>query len=158
MGMDEWDRARTELEQIIGQVALDMTDLEESLDFLIIDALASPPSRAFFQRYVLGGMMIGAKVRLLTEYVKFFDDALADAEGALRHLDAIERANRERNRLIHDLHDIDFDTAKMTRRRLWQDSAIEIDLESYRALSNRTSILAGPVIEALADALAVTRG
>jgi hypothetical protein len=89
----------------------------------------------------------------LRAYARTFAVDLVDADVALDYLPAIERANRERNRLIHDLHEVDFADGTVRRRRLGSDAHMDVSLDDYRELAGMTSLMAGPVIEGLADVL-----
>jgi hypothetical protein len=113
--------------------------------------------RDFFRSQVLGRRSISDKIRLLKAYAHTFADDLVDAEVALDHLAAIERSNRERNRLIHDLHEVDFGDGTVRRRRLGSEAHTDVSLDDYRELAGMTGLMAGPVIEGLADVLMTRR-
>ena len=151
--LEDWERISDELRRLVGDVALNMSEVEDGLDILLLDLLAQPPVRDFFRSQVLGRRSISDKIQLLKTYANTFADHLVDADVALEHLAAIERANRERNRLIHDLHEVDFSNGTVRRRRLGGDGHIDVSLDDYRELAGMTGLMAGPVIEALADVL-----
>lgn len=152
---EDWERATSELREIIGDVTMTLTEIEDSLDEIILDTLTHEALYSFFKRRVLGRWMLGAKVDLLIAYVDEFSEVLTDAETALQLLRDIKTASEERNRLIHDLHDVDFDDGHITRRRLWEQEGKSIDLASYRDLAGLLTILSGPGMDALGDALVV---
>ncbi len=152
---DEWEQASAQLASLIGEVTITMADIEDSLDELLLDLLSSPPAFSFFKRRVLGRWMIGAKLDLLISYATEFADVVSDSATALTHLRSIKAMSEERNRLIHDLHEVSIDDGRVTRRRIWESEASPIDLASYRELSERLSIMVAPGVEAIADALTI---
>jgi hypothetical protein len=152
---ERYEKTTTELTQIIGEVTLNLTDIEAALDDLIVELLVISSWYDFVQRHILGRMRLDGKIQLLKNLVKEDPELFVDGRLALRHLDSVDEANRERNRLIHDLHEVDFEDASITRRRLWQKDATAVDLETYRRLADMTQILAGPGMDALAELLAI---
>src|SRR3712207_6531956 len=86
-------------------------------------------------------------------YAKAFKDELHRADVATTLLVDIRQAAETRNRLVHDLHDIDVVEGHITRRRLWEKQGGPIDLASYRQLARSLAIMAGPAIDPLAECL-----
>jgi hypothetical protein len=153
--LTEWESVSDELRQLIGDITLSMTEIEASLDIVIMDLMVQPSVRCFFQRHVLGRRMINEKVQILKSYAKAHPERTnTDSDVALDHLEAIERASRERNRLVHDLHDVDWEDARITRRRLGHLDSTTIELADYRDLAGLLSIVAGPGMDALSETLA----
>lgn len=152
---DEFDKANAELRELIGDVTLTMADIEDSLDELILDLLSRPPLFSFFKRRVLGRWMVSAKIELLIAYGEEFAEVVTDADTALGLLRDIKGMAVERNRLIHDLHDVDIDDGQVTRRRIWEEDYKAVDLGAYRELAERLTILADPGMEAIADGLMI---
>lgn len=147
-----WFRAIAELREIIGDVTMSITEIDDSLGELILDLLVLPPVHGFYRQHVLRHQIISRKVELLSSYVKAMPDCVTDADFALDTLTRIAEANRERNRLVHDLHVIDWDDRRVTRRRLWDEQPTTVDMTALRELAGILTILSGPGMEALCDA------
>ena len=154
MPIDGWEKATDELRALIGEVSLNLAAVEEGIDWILIDLLALPHARPFFRQHILGRMMLRRKVELLREFVKSHGDLLADAPSALEWLRRIDDACEQRNRLVHDLHEVSFVDGSVTRRRVWQkDGGQTVNLDDYRELASNTSLLTGPAFDALFESI-----
>jgi hypothetical protein len=100
-------------------------------------------------------MMLTGKLDLLLAYATEWADVVADAETVRTTLEAIKVATIERNRMVHDLHDVSAEDGEVTRRRLWEEDGHRVDLAAYRELAERLDVLAGPGMEAVAEGLIV---
>ena len=153
--LDKWAQAAEELHRVVGEVTLLITEIEDGLDEIILDQLVMAPAHSFFKRRVLGRQLVSAKVDLLIAYASEFATALAAPDKAREHLLEIRDATEQRNRLVHDLHEVDIANGRVSRRRLWEEDGQPIDLQSYRDLAERLTMLSGEGIEGIADGLLV---
>jgi hypothetical protein len=153
MDNEDWMRPTNDLRTLIGMVSMDLAVIEDSLDWILSDLVASPDSREFFRQQVLGAMMLRRKAELLRTYVKQHADLMPDPDGARTWLDQIVSANDLRNRLVHDLHEVNFEDGSIVRRRVSHRDGVTVDLAEYQQLAFTTSLLTGPAFDALFESI-----
>lgn len=153
MDNEKWMQPTDDLRTLIGMVSMDFAAIEDSLDWILSDLVARPDSRVFFRQEVLGTMMLRRKAELLRTYVKQHADLIPDADGARTWLDQIVSANELRNRLVHDLHEINSQDGSIVRRRVSHNYGVAVDLAAYQQLAFTASLLTGPAFDALFESI-----